>query len=142
MKEKAIDRILKKIPDEKRRFTRISMYIVEQISIYLKDKNIHKSALAKYLNITNDEIDNILDGTYNFDIETVARIESFLKLDIITTPNQSNLNTGIEIKNLIVTNIRSTPVTSSYYYTEQMNRMVYRKTRRERIFSRNLEKNS
>lgn len=102
MEVKAINSILNNIPDEKRRFVRISMFIAEQISIYLEEKSGSKSDLANELGCTENELDNMLDGTYNFDIKTLAKIESFFKSDILTTPNQTNSNTEIKIDNFVI----------------------------------------
>lgn len=44
--------------------------------------NISKEELMNFLNIDIDELDNILSGTYNFDIDTLNKIKYFLKIEL------------------------------------------------------------
>ena len=134
MEVKAINSILNNISDEKRRFVRISMFIAEQISIYLEEKSGSKSDLANKLGCTENELDNMLDGTYNFDIKTLAKIESFFKSDILTTPKQSNTNTEIkEVINFVYSNKESFPKNVFFDYDRNFRKRP-REIRKQKIF--------
>jgi ribosome-binding protein aMBF1 (putative translation factor) len=81
-----IEELLKTIPEQTKRYSRISMDIASQINYLLKRKNISQRELASLLNKKESEISKWLSGNHNFTIKTLASIETILREEIITVP--------------------------------------------------------
>ncbi|MCH9030325.1 MAG: helix-turn-helix transcriptional regulator [Bacteroidetes bacterium] len=81
-----IEEFLQKKPKELKNFIRKSMDIASQISVILKKKNLTQKHLAILLNKKESEISKWLSGTHNFEIKTIAKIESVLEENIIQVP--------------------------------------------------------
>jgi len=86
MGSKIFKELLKNISDEKRRFIRISMDIADQIAQYLKEKRMTQKELAIKLGKNESEISKWLNGSHNFTLDTIAKIESALNEDIMVVP--------------------------------------------------------
>ncbi|MCX6162187.1 MAG: helix-turn-helix transcriptional regulator [Ignavibacteriae bacterium] len=79
-------RLLKRIPSFKKRMTRISVDIGAQIFEYMKEAGINQRQLAEKLDKNESEISKWLNGSHNFTIETIAKIEDVFDKDIILVP--------------------------------------------------------
>ena len=75
---------LSKIPAETRRQVDFSWGIADKIDFLLKKKKISYDDFAKMTNASVGEIKEWLGGTYNFNLETLAKISSALGEDMIT----------------------------------------------------------
>ncbi|MBL7127448.1 MAG: helix-turn-helix transcriptional regulator [Ignavibacteria bacterium] len=95
MGSKIFEELLKNISDEKRRFIRISMDIADQIAQYLKEKKMTQKELAIKLGKNESEISKWLNGSHNFTLDTIAKIESALNEDIILVPKYAYENVYI-----------------------------------------------
>lgn len=127
MGSKIFEKLLKNISDEKRRFIRISMDIADQIVQYLKEKKMTQKELAIKLEKNESEISKWLNGSHNFTIDTIAKIESALNEDIILVPKYAYENVYISYES-----------SSSYRF---INDYIKRKITNKNIHSEYFNKN-
>lgn len=78
--------VLDSIPDDVKQSVSISMAIASQINFILKLKNLSQRDLAKLLNKKESEISKWLSGNHNFTTNTIGKIQSVLKQEIIQVP--------------------------------------------------------
>jgi len=91
-----MSKLLKKIPSFKKRMTRISVDIGAQIFEYMKEAGINQRQLAEKLDKNESEISKWLNGSHNFTIETIAKIEDVFNKDIILVPLFAKEDLGIK----------------------------------------------
>jgi predicted transcriptional regulator len=75
---------LSKIPAEQRRQVDFSWAIADKIDMLLKQRKISYKDFAKMTNSSLSEIMEWLGGTYNFSLETLAKISAALGENLIT----------------------------------------------------------
>jgi transcriptional regulator with XRE-family HTH domain len=83
---KIFEKLLEGIPSYKKRLTRISVDIGAQIFEYMKADGINQRQLADKLGKKESEISKWLNGSHNFTIETIAKIEDVFDKDIVLVP--------------------------------------------------------
>ena len=83
---KIFEKILERIPSYQKRMTRISVDIGAQIFEYMKAEGINQRQLADKLGKKESEISKWLNGSHNFTIETIAKIEDVFDKDIVLVP--------------------------------------------------------
>ena len=83
---KVLEKILERIPSYKKRMTRISVDVGAQIFEYMKEAGINQRQLAERLSKKESEISKWLNGSHNFTIETIAKIEDTFDKDIVLVP--------------------------------------------------------
>ncbi|HEY5535172.1 MAG TPA: helix-turn-helix transcriptional regulator [Ignavibacteria bacterium] len=83
---KIFEKILERIPSFKKRMTRISVDVGAQIFEYMKESGINQRQLAERLGKRESEISKWLNGSHNFTIETIAKIEDTFDKDIVLVP--------------------------------------------------------
>ena len=66
--------------------TRISVDVGAQIFEYMKESGINQRQLAERLGKRESEISKWLNGSHNFTIETIAKIEDTFDKDIVLVP--------------------------------------------------------
>ena len=93
-----IERIKDRIPSFKYRMTRISIDIGAQIFEYMKNENLNQKQLAAKLGKKESEISKWLNGSHNFTIETIAKIEDVFDKDIIIVPMFAKEDLGLNFK--------------------------------------------
>ena len=87
-----ISDLLKVIPDQEKRYVKISMDLSTQISYYLTEKVWLQADLARELNKSESEVSKWLSGPHNFTVKTLALIESVLEKDLFIIPLDINRN--------------------------------------------------
>jgi len=75
--------LLKQVPDKTRRFVRHSVDIGNLILDTLKTKDLSIQDYAKQINEAESDIIKWATGTFNFDLKTIALIETSLSIEII-----------------------------------------------------------
>lgn len=77
------------VSDEIKRFVDHSFDVVEQIHCILQKQGKTQRDLAKMLGKKESEISKWMQGTHNFTIKSIAKIEAILGERIIITPNKA-----------------------------------------------------
>ena len=77
--KKKFEKLLSKVPVENQIFIKYSMALASQITKYLRDTNKNQKFLADKLEKSESEISKWLNGTHNFTLRTLAKIESVLR---------------------------------------------------------------
>lgn len=93
---KLFKEILEKIPGYKKRMIGISVDIGAQIHEYLKEAGINQRQLADKMGKKESEISKWVNGSHNFTIETVAKIEEVFDKKIILVPMFAAEDLGIK----------------------------------------------
>ena len=78
------DRLLERIPPEKKRMMDISFDISYLLFETLKKRNISKEKFAKVNNLSNDDINSWLSGVHQFSLKEIISLEKFLNLEILS----------------------------------------------------------
>jgi transcriptional regulator with XRE-family HTH domain len=86
---KIFEQAVKNVPNEVKRFVDHSFDIVDQIYDILVRQGKTQRDLAKMLGKKESEISKWMQGTHNFTIKSLAKIEDVLGEEIITTPKKS-----------------------------------------------------
>ena len=60
----------------------ISQAIALKILLKLREQNISKKELSDKLNIPIEEVNKYLKGNKKFDLETIAKIENYLEINL------------------------------------------------------------
>ena len=74
---------LSRIPADRRRQVDFSWSIADKIANLLKERNIAYSEFAQMTNKSVAKIKEWVGGTYNFTLETLAKISTVLGVDLI-----------------------------------------------------------
>lgn len=74
---------LSRIPADRRRQVDFSWCIADKIANLLKERNISYSEFAQMTNESVAKIKEWVGGTYNFTLETLAKISTVLGVDLI-----------------------------------------------------------
>jgi len=93
---KLFKEILEKIPGYKRRMIGISVDIGAQIHEYLKEAGMNQRQLADKMGKKESEISKWVNGSHNFTIETVAKIEEVFDKKIILVPMFATQDLGFK----------------------------------------------
>lgn len=64
-----------------------SALIALDIHAYLRKNNISKQEFAKMLGVTPAQVTKLLSGKENLGLKTISKIESVLKMDLVSIPN-------------------------------------------------------
>lgn len=64
-----------KRPPFKKRWHQYSQATADNIYLYLKQKQLSIEEFASKLNVSNKEVEKWLSGTYNFDLNTIVKIQ-------------------------------------------------------------------
>ena len=83
--KKRFEELLSKVPVENQIFIKYSMALASQITKYLRDTNKNQKFLADKLEKSESEISKWLNGTHNFTLRTLAKIESVLNKELFIT---------------------------------------------------------
>lgn len=100
---KIFEKLLESIPSYQKRMTRISVDIGAQISEYMKAEGINQRQLANKLGKKESEISKWLNGSHNFTIETIAKIEDVFDKDIVLVPKFATQDLGYSYEMKIIT---------------------------------------
>ncbi len=90
--------LLDKISDEQQHVVDRKMMIAQKIYLVMQQKNISKKQLAEMLEVQPSVVTKWLSGTHNFTLETLARIEHTLGVDLL------NVNLAKPVKKLVKSN--------------------------------------
>lgn len=85
---KIFEQAVKNVPNEVKRFVDHSFDIVDQIYDILEKQGKSQRDLAKMLDKKESEISKWMQGTHNFTIKSIAKIEEVLGEPIIITPKK------------------------------------------------------
>ena len=83
--KRKFDELLSKVPAENQIFIKYSMALASQITKHLRDINKNQKFLADKLEKSESEISKWLNGTHNFTLRTLAKIESVLGKELFIT---------------------------------------------------------
>jgi transcriptional regulator with XRE-family HTH domain len=81
-----------KIPEEVKRQNRLSMRIAYKIGKFLDDNSMTQRDFAELMNKKDSEISRWLSGKHNFTLETIAKIETTLKIQLLEVPMEMATN--------------------------------------------------
>ncbi len=87
MRSKIAQRILDKTPSEVKIFVRMYADVVIRVNELIEKKGITKKELAEGMNKKPSEISKWLNGTHNFTLKSLAKLEAELGEPIIQIPN-------------------------------------------------------
>lgn len=88
---KIFDKALKQVPKETKSFVDNSFNIVDQIHAILLKQGKNQKDLAILLGKKESEISKWMQGTHNFTLKSISKIEDVLDDKIITTPLKSTV---------------------------------------------------
>jgi transcriptional regulator with XRE-family HTH domain len=88
----AFDRIAKRTPESAKKCIAKSLDIAERVRTILHEQGKTQRDLAKLLEKSESEVSRWLTGMHNFELETIAKIESVLGEEIITVVNPEKAN--------------------------------------------------
>lgn len=88
---KILKDILNQIPEEEQYITDRKMLIASKISRALERKGIRKKQFANMMRVQPSVITRWLSGTHNFTIETLAKIEYLLNINLLNTTTAISL---------------------------------------------------
>ncbi len=100
---KIFEKLLERIPSYQKRMTRISVDIGAQVFEYMKAEGINQRQLAEKLGKKESEISKWLNGSHNFTIETIAKIEDVFDKDIVLVPKFATQDLGFSYEMKIIT---------------------------------------
>lgn len=78
-----------KVSDEVKRFVDHSFEVVDQIHHILEKQGKNQRDLAEMLGKKESEISKWMQGTHNFTLKSIAKIEAVLGENILTTPHKA-----------------------------------------------------
>jgi antitoxin component HigA of HigAB toxin-antitoxin module len=84
-KANVVERLRAKIVPENRIFVKKNLAISNQIYALLDEKGWTQKELAIRLGKSESEVSKLLSGLHNFTLKSIAKLESELGSDIITT---------------------------------------------------------
>ena len=85
---KIFEQAVKNVPNEVKRFVDHSFEIVDQIHDILEKQGKNQRDLASMLNKKESEVSKWMQGTHNFTIKSIAKIEEVLGESLIVTPRK------------------------------------------------------
>lgn len=94
MKRGIIERIKSKIPLENRKYISKNLEISNQVFSLLDKKGISQKDFAILLDKNESEVSRWLSGRHNLTLKSIAKMESILDSDIITTPIKAEKKYG------------------------------------------------
>jgi transcriptional regulator with XRE-family HTH domain len=103
---KLFDKALKQVPKETKSFVDNSFNIVDQIHAVLVKQGKNQKDLAILLGKKESEISKWMQGTHNFTLKSISKIEAVLDDKIITTPLKSTARLATK---LIPVHVHVTP---------------------------------
>lgn len=84
--------VLGNTPQESKNYVSKSMEIVNQIILFLKEKEMNQKMLAKKLGKSEAEVSKWLSGSHNFTVRTLTSIGTAINEEIIVTPHHVRNN--------------------------------------------------
>lgn len=97
---KFIEERRNKIPEETKIFAKMSLDILERIQEILDEKGYTYKDLAASLDKTQPEVSKWINGSQNFTIKTLAKLQAALGEDIIKVPCKRNKLTELRAQTL------------------------------------------
>jgi len=97
------------VPNEVKRFVDHSFDIVDQIFDILARQGMTQRDLAEKLGKKESEVSKWMQGTHNFTIKSIAKIEAVLCESIMTTPSKAKV-TYVNTKMIPVRVTKAIPV--------------------------------
>ena len=85
-----IERIRARTKPENKQFVQKNLEISRQISALLEEKGWNQKVFAQKLGKQESEVSKILSGLHNITLKSIAKMESVLNKDIITTPLEAS----------------------------------------------------
>src|SRR6187455_1519827 len=86
MDPKKFNQIVSEVPDYKRRLFHRQGRIANQVRAFLKERGKTQTWLAEESGVALPVVSRVMMGTSNLTLETIAKLESALKIDIQLTP--------------------------------------------------------
>ncbi len=83
MPSKIFEEAINSVSPETEARVRLSVEIVERISILMERQHINQNDLAKMLGKSPSEISKWLSGTHNFTLKSIQKLESILAQPIL-----------------------------------------------------------
>jgi transcriptional regulator with XRE-family HTH domain len=94
MKSKVAKRILAETPEETKIFVNLYADIVVRVNQLLKEKALTQKLLAEKLDKRPSEINKWLNGSHNFTLKSIAKIQAELGETIIYVPKRTLFISG------------------------------------------------
>ena len=71
------------VPPETQLFVDLSFNVADRIDAALKERGMTQKQLAQAMGKTENEVSRWVGGTHNFTLKTIAKISSFLQVDLL-----------------------------------------------------------
>lgn len=83
---------IEKIPEDVKRLNRLSMRIAYKLGKFLDEKPMTQRKFAKLMGKKESEVSRWLSGKHNFTLETIAKIETALEIQLLEVPMEEPAN--------------------------------------------------